>query len=215
MSAREVLSCLADNIKIGLLESLLPASRDSEISMVQSSSAVSSDNVLVSFYPPLYKCFLISGSRSENLDRICESCNMGYKSVWSTCIKGSHRTRENHDAMAWNRTENRCAFTSCYSASAFASGRLCLHMCSCYSKFTAELRYGYQIITARTVSCALTCRPNFTQLLICDRLWEKGTAKNCLCILFMPELCALETQSFEIAVLRNAHLKIAKLGKVR
>ena len=33
--------------------------------------------------------------------------------------------------------------------------------------------------------------------------------------LFMPELCALETQSSEIAVLRNAHLKIAKLGKVR
>ena len=25
--------------------------------------------------------------------------------------------------------------------------------------------------------------------------------------LFIPELCALETQSFEIAVLRNAHLK--------
>ena len=52
---------------------------------------------------------------------------------------------------------------------------------------------------------------------------QADRAKNCLCIdtlslhipLFIPELCALETQSSEIAILRNAHLKIAKLGKVR
>ena len=46
---------------------------------------------------------------------------------------------------------------------------------------------------------------------------QADRAKNCLCLcidtlslhipLFIPELCALETQSFEIAVLRNAHLK--------
>ncbi len=48
-------------------------------------------------------------------------------------------------------------------------------------------------------------------------------AKNCLCIdvlslhisRSMPELCALETRSCKTAVLRNAHSKIAKLGKVR
>ena len=48
-------------------------------------------------------------------------------------------------------------------------------------------------------------------------------AKNCLRIdvlslhisRSMPELCALETRSCKTAVLRNAHSKIAKLGKVR
>ena len=48
-------------------------------------------------------------------------------------------------------------------------------------------------------------------------------AKNCLRIdmlslhtpLSIPELCALETRSCKSAVLRNAHSKIAKLGKVR
>ena len=48
-------------------------------------------------------------------------------------------------------------------------------------------------------------------------------AKNCLRIdmlslhipCSMPELCVLETQSCKTAVLRNAHSKIAKLGKVR
>ncbi len=69
---------------------------------------------------------------------------------------------------------------------------------------------------------------------ICDRLWENRPigasynfcdlrAKNCLRIdvlslhisCSMPELCALETRSCKTAVLRNAHSKIAKLGKVR
>ena len=48
-------------------------------------------------------------------------------------------------------------------------------------------------------------------------------AKNCLRIDMlsvqisrsMPELCVLETRSCKSAVLRNAHPKIAKLGKVR
>ena len=48
-------------------------------------------------------------------------------------------------------------------------------------------------------------------------------AKNCLRIDIVsvhiprsiPELCALETRSCKTAVLRNAHSKIAKLGKVR
>ncbi len=48
-------------------------------------------------------------------------------------------------------------------------------------------------------------------------------AKNCLRLdmlsvhipCSMPELCALETRSCKTAVMRNAHSKIAKLGKVR
>ena len=78
----------------------------------------------------------------------------------------------------------------------------------------------------------------FIVIIICDRLWktdqlaqaiifaiyiQDDRAKNCLRIdmlslhiaCSMPELCALETRSCKTAVLKNAHSKIAKLGKVR
>ena len=61
------------------------------------------------------------------------------------------------------------------------------------------------------------------QAIICAIYIPDDRAKNCLRIdvlslhipCSMPELCALETRSCKTAVLRNAHLKIAKLGKVR
>ncbi len=61
------------------------------------------------------------------------------------------------------------------------------------------------------------------QAIICAIYIPDDRAKNCLRIdvlsvhipRSMPELCTLETRGCKTAVLRNAHLKIAKLGKVR
>ena len=75
----------------------------------------------------------------------------------------------------------------------------------------------------------MSCYYNFANCLklfedICDRLWEKGSRLQLLRFKYqMIEqriACALIRLRLvctyhAIAVLRNAHLKIAKLGKVR